>query len=428
MNVEDLATARILVVDDKPEEAVPILTVLGEIGVGCVYVKGDKEEELPRDPVEGIRLVFLDLHLDEEGDQKSVLSKTVGVLKRCVAEKTMPLVVVCWTKHEKDVEAFREMAVTEISGLKPGFIVGMPKPAKGRPETWKIPLKEIRKTLERYDAIGLVWQWEKVLHDAATETSQALAGVSALLVASEKSEINDWQEGMLAVCRDLVRAEVGKTGSKKTVSNALFRMMNEMAIDRIHNSALKKPVSCAQKLVPEDKPTLDTEHISILNQMILVEPVQKGEKIIKPGNVYMPQGSSAKKCLFRKLGVDRVELYSNIDKGSPSKTHTPLLIEVSPSCDFAQNKRPICAFIAGYLLPAERKMRREDLYSLGPLNIPGQNGAKRIYLSKRFVYASGLRQDDISNRPICRLRSNVLIDLQVKLAAYKSRPGIAALE
>ena len=430
MAVENLSTARVLVVDDKPEEAVPILTALGEIGVGCIYVKGDKEEELPEEPIEGIRLVFLDMRLDEAGDQKSVLSKTIGVLKRCVPETTMPLVVVCWTKHEEDVQVFRTMAIEDISGLKPGFIMGMPKPVEENPEEWRDLLQGIRNILDQYDAVGVIWQWERVLHAAATGTSQALAEVSARLVKDDPTAL-DWQEEMLKVCRELVRTDVGKTGSRNTATNALFRVMNELAMDRIQHSVLKNPVACADKLVPGRQSDLGLEPISILNQMILVEPVEKSDRTIKPGNIYAPLTSGSKKCLFEKLGVNLKELWDNIAHEKADDSVSPVLIEVSPLCDYAQNKRPVCTFIAGYLLPAGKtweKMRGEHLYFFDPLILPKESEAKRIVVSKRYVYASALKQRDISNQSICRLRSNILVDLQARLAAYKSRPGIMALQ
>ena len=111
MGIEHLSTGRVLVVDDQPEEAVPILTALAEVGVGAVYVRGDKVEELPRQPIDGIRLVFLDMRLDEGGDQKSVLSKTLGVLQQCVPASPMPILVVCWTKHS-------EAAMPSISSIR----------------------------------------------------------------------------------------------------------------------------------------------------------------------------------------------------------------------------------------------------------------------------------------------------------------------
>lgn len=428
MSIENLSTSRVLVIDDVPEEAVPIMTALGEIGVGSIYVKGDKVEELPENPVRGIRLVFIDLRLDEGGDSKSVLSKTVNVLKRCVAEETMPLVVVCWTKHKEDIEPFKKMVINEIPGLKPGFIIGMPKPATGNPSSWKGILKRIRKELRPYDAIGIVWQWENVLHGAATETSQRLADVSADLPKEKNSSAGDWQEGMLRLCRELVKAEVGKTGHKGIATSALFRVMNQLAMDRIQYSVLKSPARCADKLVPKVESALGLRPTSILNQMILVEPVGGSDKSIKPGNIYQP---APRRCLFVKLDVNKDEVWKTIANKEGNNGAPPVLIEISPGCDYVQDKRPVCTFIAGYVLPADKsweKRKAEHIYALGPLVLPGQTDPKKIVISKRHLYAKALLERNISNNPICRLRSNVLVDLQVKLAAYKSRPGIISLE
>lgn len=432
MAIDHLSTSRVLVVDDKPLEAIPILKALGEIGVGCVYVKGDKEEELPSKPVPGIRLVFLDMRLDEGGSQKTVLSKTIGVLKRCVPETTMPLVVICWTRHKDDIDIFREMAARDIPGLKKGFIVGMPKPSSKDPMKWKNLLKEIRQILDEYDAVRLVWQWESVLHEAATEASQTLAEVSTHMVNDENEKVSNWQDAMFEVCRELVKAEVGKTGNKKTVSNALFRTMNELAVDRIQHSVLKNPVSCVDKLIPKRDSALGLEVISRLNHMIIVEPVKKGDKSIRPGNIYLKLSKESTKCLFQKLSINHKQVFDSIaHKKKLDDNIFPILIEASPACDYVQDKRPVCTFIAGFIIPVEEawgNLQGEHLHFLGPMLFPDKKGARQIVLSKRHMYARTLRQNDISNCPVFRLRSNVLTDLQVKLAAYKSRPGIVALE
>lgn len=426
MTIENLSTSRVLVVDDKPAEAVPILTALGEVGVGCVYVKGDKVEELPAAPIEGIRLVFLDMRLAEGGDQKTALSKTLHVLKTCVSEKTMPLVVVCWTRHQEDVAAFKEAAEKDFPGLRHGAIVAMPKPTASSPDKWKNIHRRIRTTLREYGGFGLVWRWENVLHEAATETSQALAEASARMVANTTT-VADWQEGVFSVCRELVRADAGRTADRRAVSNALFRMLNELAMDRIHHVVLTGPLPCVDKLIPGADPGLGLEDTARLNQMILVDPVASGDTSISPGFTYV-QSRGTPKCLFKKFGIG-VRFIRKYIKGQFDGRVTPVLIELSPACDFAQGQRPVCTFIAGLLVPGETLVKSEGHKEvLGPLTIPGYKGTKKIIASKRLVYACSLAPGDISNRPICRLRSTALIDLQVKTAMFKARPGTVCLE
>lgn len=430
MAIENLATSRVLVVDDKPDEAVPILTALGKAGVGCVYVKGDKFEELPTKPIEGIRLVFLDMRLAEGGDSKSVLSKTVNVLKTCVDENTIPLIVVCWTRHTEDVAEFTDVVKKGFPGLKHGVIVSMPKPAQTEPSKWKNVDRKIRETLRTFEAFGLVWQWEKVLHRAATETSQTMAEVSVHMIKSDSAQ-PDWQGGMFSVCRELVRAEAGKKCNVKAASSALFRMINELAMDRIHYAILDRPLSCVSKLIPGPDYDLSPEDTSRLNQMILVDPVERGDSDIRPGSIYK-QRRGIDSCLFKKLGVSIKLIKKDILKDKNVAGVVPILIEISPACDFAQDKRHVCMFIAGLLVPddglSKNKYRYEYSEVIGPIIIPRYGGIKMIVVSKRLVYAGSLRPGCISNLAICRLRSNFLVDLQVKTAMYKARPGTASLE
>jgi hypothetical protein len=425
MAIENLSTSRVLVVDDKPAEAIPILTALGEAGVGCVYVKGDKAEELPT-KLAGIRLVFLDMRLGEGGDQKSVLSKTLSVLKKCISENTMPLVVVCWTRHPDDVAAFKAMVTQDFPGLMGDYIVAMPKPTSGSPDKWRNTLRRIEKILRPYDALGLLWQWENVLHEAATETSQTLADTSARMGANSNS-VAAWQEGMFSVCRELIRAYAGKISDGKAVSNALFHMINELAMDRIHHAVLKGSLPCADKLIPHSDSDLGLDDTSRLNQMILVEPVTRDDTSMGPGFVYVQSRGTAN-CLFKKLGIG-IKLIRKYIKGQLAKPIIPILIEMSPACDFAQGQRDVCTFIAGLLVPVDPS-RKSDGHRevIGPVMMPGYTGAKQIVVTKRLVYACALSPSDISNRPICRLRSNVLIDLQVKTAMFKARPGTVCLE
>lgn len=472
MAIKNLTTARVLLVDDTPAEAIPILIALGNIGVGCVYVKGDKYEELPDPPIDGIRLVFLDMRLAEGGDQKTVLSKTISVLKRCIPKNTMPLVVVCWTKHEEDIKIFKKMAVKEIPGLKQGFIVGMIKPRGKNPDKWKGILKQIRIKLKPYDALGLVWQWENILHGATTETSQMLVDVSANMVKRKKASSDDWQDAMFKVCRELVRAETGKITDEATTSNALFRIINEIAIDRIQNTALIKPFDSCAKLVPPEKPALDREYTSQLNKMIILEPTKENDTSCAPGAMFISKTSRFPARLRKLLGIRNIEpaeilhdprahkdckdlkkeeskllekahqnpgdditssklkdIQARIDDFHDKllKQCRELLIEISPTCDYAQGKRPIARFLYGLAIPVEIEKcikNGEYIHKFESMMLPSRKGIWALILSSHHVYSvANIETNKKMLTATCRLRSHALSDLRIWTAFRNARPG-----
>ena len=79
-----LKTSRVVVVDDQPTESVPIMKILSKLGVGALYFEGNLSE-LPSNPINGIRVVFIDMDLlGRGGEANAVVGNTVAVLERIV--------------------------------------------------------------------------------------------------------------------------------------------------------------------------------------------------------------------------------------------------------------------------------------------------------------------------------------------------------
>jgi hypothetical protein len=108
------------------------------------------------------------------------------------------------------------------------------------------------------------------------------------------------------------------------------------------------------------------------------------------------------------------------------------LIEVSPVCDFAQDKRPVCRFVAALIVPdtIESVFPKSHafLFRLGGFRLPGEEGVFHLIVNARF--ALGIKGGDklIRARPILRLRSAVLSSLQSWLSAHAARPGYLAMQ
>src|SRR5688572_14045191 len=119
-------TARAMVIDDDPNEALPVLMALGRLGIGAVYLRCDKLEELPDEPMDGIRLLFLDMVLSGATETTHVVGHLMGVLKRVLPTDPHPILIVLWTKHFDDHgKAFQEALEKEFTHLPQGIIVAL---------------------------------------------------------------------------------------------------------------------------------------------------------------------------------------------------------------------------------------------------------------------------------------------------------------
>lgn len=99
--IPQLASPSVCVIDDEEHDYRPILDALLRLGLGCVHVRGDNEENLPPQPFNGLRIVFTDLHLAGHIG-KAAASHTANVFAKVVSKDTAPVVVVIWSKYAND--------------------------------------------------------------------------------------------------------------------------------------------------------------------------------------------------------------------------------------------------------------------------------------------------------------------------------------
>jgi hypothetical protein len=64
----------VVVIDDKHEEALPLLKVLSKNQVPVTYFMGGDPDELPVHPLTDIRLLFLDINLVATSSEKTIRS------------------------------------------------------------------------------------------------------------------------------------------------------------------------------------------------------------------------------------------------------------------------------------------------------------------------------------------------------------------
>lgn len=475
MSFNYLKTARILIIDDQPEEVLPIMLALSNLGIGFIYHKGDRVEDLPKEPFLGIRLVFLDLRLDIGGNTNQVLSKTVNVLKRLVDPNTMPLIVICWTKHPGDYEEFSKKATKHIPGLKPGFIKSFPKPGNLLVDQNKNNLiEDIQEIIGQYPAVQILWDWEQVVHEAVSDTTQTLADtVSKSTKDIDNEQFQEkWLNNLLEVLRTMVKAEIGQVVNESNAQRALFSVLNTLVSDRLNHKSIDRESSYSNKIIPKEDDKISGPQIASLNQMILFEPADEDENSVKPGNVYLPKNELNGACVHeickfdftamgnemidvtkekskgKKLGKEEDKLKNEINK-KPGDTNLreklsgvieekkkladdllkkckPILIEMTPPCDFLQKKRPVSRFIGGLLVPKHHEKILKNspwIHKFDPSNIFGDEEIYILALSSRHQFGVSSPEQVIQNKPLCRIRSQALTDIRVWAAFQGARPG-----
>src|ERR1700722_12033497 len=161
---------RVVVIDDKiDEEALPLIKALAKTGVAVRFYTG-KANELPASPLNGIRLIFLDVKLagmEFTNDIGDLINSLKPVLSRILDKNNGPYILVGWTKHPEYLEK-----LCESLNPKPALWLDLEKSAcitNGVCELSKIS-KALQKKLAGLEAFKLLFLWEHFVSESAYAT------------------------------------------------------------------------------------------------------------------------------------------------------------------------------------------------------------------------------------------------------------------
>ena len=233
----------IVIVDDQITEALPLMNALAKRGVSYSYYDG-KGNSYPAKPLDSVRLIFLDMHLDEATggatSTKNIVSLLVAGIGALVAENNGPYAVMVWSKH--DSQHLAELKDTLLNQdsvpCKPIAVLNMEKSmcfesqnvcmdGKDTSVIWvlkdgglEIIEQNLKKQLETVDAFLLMCNWENGVRTSARETIRTVASIF-------DNDSQKWNENLKACMVRMAKAYAGHTlevSDANVIRNAYYSM------------------------------------------------------------------------------------------------------------------------------------------------------------------------------------------------------------
>jgi hypothetical protein len=86
-----LRGARVVLLDDEPTEALPVIKAFSRVGVPAVFFDGS-ESDLPKTAkrLRGVRLAILDMNLGVSGNDKTIASTLVQTFSKILSPENGP--------------------------------------------------------------------------------------------------------------------------------------------------------------------------------------------------------------------------------------------------------------------------------------------------------------------------------------------------
>jgi len=442
-----IKNSKIVIIDDVRDEVEKLLCALNKYGVSFnyYYEKADPKN-LPDKPLKNVRFLFLDFVLATDSQQdKTKISVVIGVLKKVISQNNGPYIILAWTKHDKPQDSliplFKEELMKDVSIPKPLSIIEMDK--VGSMNNLNKIIKNIETKFESEPVIEVLLKWENNVQDAVTDVMNTLSEVlcpssTTPLTFDEYSEqLNNYIEKHMGKFAQSLLGR--KMVVDKTLLIASQYSLNTFLQDHIENhigqdktifSKLTKRVfdQSSKNYTDIEKSTMNTS-FSLITKNLSVG--------LYPGNIYKLTDifkkvkCKKKSCYCNKINLKKKLILADICQNPNDlklkkvdlRRVIPIMLDVTPVCDFANEKSHYCNLLSGVLWPIDLislMKKSEYLYKPWPITYKGTSYLLTFNSNRLLTF----HPNTVAiYKPVLRARKELLTDIHHWFSKQTSRPG-----
>ena len=482
------SNGRIVIVDDKLEQALPLFTTLSKDKIPFTYHSEDPSQ-LPSTPYDNIRLLFLDINLTDGVNEHAIASQLQSTLKRLVKENSTYILAVWSIRENEYEELLTDLFNNRLPKLRPLVKISLSKselftinvdtgiyePDPSIDLVFEIN-KRLNKELAKVDSLKVMIEFENLVNNCSCSVVTDFSNIV------EKDEY--WSDNIKHIFFKMAHAQLGKNilkATEKQILQAALKTLITTLIEKIETAVYNEPLNELKidlkqkgvnffKNVEERIVKLKWEDVN--TNVIFIDNIEKGRnKIVEklngsnaadtntidifkdfykttspklntellitfqkisevyPGNIYLKKVSGLKKRNLLKTyfkGIEKKNAGIYVHKDISSIFFVEL--ECTPVCDYSQTKCLRSRLLPGILYPQEfQSLLNQDNDSLYK-EIPYFYYLKTSYklaFDYRLLKSINLKDDSLlQNKFLFKLKTEVLIDIQARVASHINRPGI----
>ena len=435
--MDGLKTTRVLVIDDDVEQARPFMEALAKWSIGTIYFSGTDQDTLPpeNNKLTGIRLAALDLDLGVPGEAPAVIDVLIRVLDKLLHQNNGPYLAIARTSQDDTYfrefqKRMSELACPPINVIKMG---------KDKYKEIDVIFDRVKESMEEAYPLGVLSFWEKTIHESSGSVMQMLPVTADLRWTEQSQQTLRLILDAVSVANDS-SSSVGETPVGSL--SALLTAFSSLQLDSIENDIASLLWEDASSLISPlygVKIPTDSKLKAKLNYKLLFT---EADKNFAPGNIYQCSDiCPSATALFPTLDdllEDMIKARENSvrkenKKKMKSEGCVPITMEITPLCDYQQNKSKLLRFVCGVALPYEQKclskkpegFLRTDNSPIAFEDYP-LTGTKLLVWNSRYVVSAPKAMVNTDAR-LVRLRQAPLVDTQAWLASQLNRPGYLSL-
>ncbi len=451
----------IVIVDDKYEEVEGLIRVFSSKGIPITYFNGEIDKLIS---LNGTRIVFLDLDLKlgtRDSEEQDIISNVFANLKKIIPKNNGGYILVIWSSRESElgekVENEIKQRQEEKAPLLNEYPLGIVRISKHdvailKDGKFTFNLEDIETKINglvsNNNILNLIAYWE----NKVTEASKNV--VSHFY---EITQTEDKQKLLLTLFADSSSPE-GSLDENTIIAPAILPM-SVLLSDQLSskgNAHSLSAIGSELKALLEQKEKIDLESVAGINTFYHLDKEISCNNA--PGSVYLYQtymddhSCSSQNCSTKwaedlpapmldeiKIKVDKcIKLEKDDENHNVTDTErtqkqkdiedniVPVFLEFTPDCDYVQGHRKKLRLIFGLMYPIKVGVKIELSKNKGSyIELPLIQHEGNIYnIVLNLLTITGINEDAFcSMTPIFRMRKELLVDIQQKIASHIARPG-----
>lgn len=295
---------RVAIVDDKIEQALPLMRVFAKNNIPYVFYEGNNYNYFPETPENDIRILFLDLNLlgDRNLQPKDIRSTLYSTLSHIISPKNYPYVLILWSLQENEYKAVLDelfegdlkncAPITIQDWIKSEFFPDFADTEENEDQESKL-IKGLQDIIAGLPAYSYLMQWENCIHKSADDTIQG--------IFHDFNSQGDWENNANCILSMFAQSYLEKHYDKasyedKTRTSLLF--LNDVYYDTLESGVLASTFPNAKEMLYE-KTDDDKKDIAakINGHLLISSQIAIGQ----PGCVMPVKNIPKKKNLFHEL-------------------------------------------------------------------------------------------------------------------------------
>lgn len=463
---------KVVIVDDRFQEILPLINILNHNAIPVIYYSG-KRSELPSQPLNGIRLFFLDLRFSTNTDTKTIVANASNILNTILGDCNGPYLLIIWSSTGNE---YREELEKELADklYRPEFILWLSKQDyfETKDSNAYSLMEDIKQILEAEEVENI----ERVMSKVETRILSDEDEIESVFIPAKMDKLRgELYEGLknagllslFIIWENTIRNSVHKvvneiyTQIPETISAdkklpAIVYYLAKNRLEKQFELVEDEEKFCAALMELNELYTYfySEDVIKIPLDGFLPMNIQKNTDLVPsetkfnswkmlaqslkndtPGSIYKDPAKTFEFFNLVMSYTDKEKYHNIISNLRDDKNIIYVLANINGECDTAQNKYPVVRVIPGVLIPCDIYKQYEGQDTLKPVERAGDYMYKELppfeyeKIEYRLIFnvhqCTFVGKEDIMKLTVCfALHRKYYLSLRQYLSTDYAKQGI----